>query len=151
MLVNGVPNDGYKVTLSDLIDIADAACHLEAYKNMLVDNPSEQASVNGYVRKLHDISTRASGRAEGLIYGNADGTQMLDYEAVKRFYFEKGAADHRGHGRLESAFYHTIQFVYGWANDERDRNDLILQDALRRAQLHIARLENQVRMLGGKP
>jgi hypothetical protein len=128
MLVNGVPNDGYQVTLADLIDIADAACHLEAYMSMLVDNPSEQAIVNGYVRKLHDISTRSSGSAEGLIYASSpamqlppgsrftyckpDGSQMLDYEAVKEFYFEKGAADHRGHGRLESAFYHTIVMVF---------------------------------------
>jgi hypothetical protein len=112
MLVNGVPNEGYQVTLADLIDIADAACHLSGYQMMLVDNPSEQTAVRTYEHKLHEIAARASGRAEPLIYGNADGTQMLDYEAVKKYYFEKGAADHRGHGRLESAFYHTIVMVF---------------------------------------
>ena len=76
----------------------------------------------------------------------------LDYELVKKTFADKLSRDFAEQGRFdESAFYHTIQFVYNWANDERDRNDLILQDALRRAQLHIARLENQVRMLGGKP
>ena len=75
----------------------------------------------------------------------------LDYELVKKTFADKLSQDFAGQGRFESAFYHTIQFVYGWANDERDRNDLVLQDALRRAYLHIARLENQVRMLGGKP
>jgi hypothetical protein len=75
----------------------------------------------------------------------------LDYELVKKTFADKLSQDFAGQGRFESAFYHTIQFVYGWANDERDRNDLVLQDALRRAQVHISRLENQVRMLGGKP
>jgi len=75
----------------------------------------------------------------------------LDYELVKKTFDDKLAQDFAGQGRFESALHHTANFVYSWANDERDRNDLILQDALRRAQVHIARLENQVRMLGGKP
>ena len=99
----------------------------------------------------------------------------LDYELVKKTFADKLAQDFAGQGRFESAFYHTIHFVYDWANDERDRNDLRLREELSaqsaylawakecdrndlrlRAELsaqqqRIAELEGQVRMLGGKP
>jgi hypothetical protein len=75
----------------------------------------------------------------------------LDYELVKKTFADKLAQDFAGQGRIESAFYHTIKFVYSLANDERDRNDLRLRAELSAQQQRIARLENQVRMLGGKP
>jgi hypothetical protein len=39
-------------------------------------------------------------------------TQPLDYEQVKRYFAEKLASDFAGQGRFESAFYHTIKYVY---------------------------------------
>ena len=37
---------------------------------------------------------------------------MLDYSDVKRKFAEKLAADPDGVGRFESAFYHTMKWVY---------------------------------------
>lgn len=37
----------------------------------------------------------------------------LDYSDVKRFFADKLANDPDGIGRFESAFYHTMKFVYG--------------------------------------
>ena len=37
---------------------------------------------------------------------------MLDYLEVKRFYAEKLREDADGLGRVESAFYHTMKWVY---------------------------------------
>lgn len=37
---------------------------------------------------------------------------MLDYEDVKRFYAEKLVEDLRGHGRMESAFFHTCVYAF---------------------------------------
>lgn len=37
---------------------------------------------------------------------------MLDYEEAKRFYATKLAEDVEGHGRMESAFFHTIRYAY---------------------------------------
>lgn len=41
---------------------------------------------------------------------------MLDYAAIRKFYFDKGAekcaADPTGQGRFESAFFHTIKLAY---------------------------------------
>lgn len=37
---------------------------------------------------------------------------MMDYEAIKRFYAEKLIEDLQGHGRMESAFFHTCGFVF---------------------------------------
>jgi fructose-1,6-bisphosphatase/inositol monophosphatase family enzyme len=107
MLVNGVPNDGYQVTLADLIDIADAACHLADYQNMLVDKPAEQAAVRMYETKLHDIAQRASGNADVVIYGKKDGSTALDYAAIKTFYFAKGAAE-----GFESAFFRSVLMAF---------------------------------------
>jgi len=39
-------------------------------------------------------------------------TQPLDYEQVKRYFAETLASDFAGQGRFESAFYHTIKYVY---------------------------------------
>lgn len=37
---------------------------------------------------------------------------MLDYEYAKRFYATKLAEDVAGHGRMESALYHTVRYAY---------------------------------------
>lgn len=49
------------------------------------------------------------------------GTPALDYEAVKDFFFEKLAADRHGRGRMESAQYHTVQWVFLQGCHERDK------------------------------
>jgi len=36
----------------------------------------------------------------------------LDYEAVKDFFYEKLTHDRTGHGRMESALYHTAQWIF---------------------------------------
>lgn len=36
----------------------------------------------------------------------------LDYEMVKDFFYKKLDADRHGHGRMESAFFHTAQWVF---------------------------------------
>lgn len=44
----------------------------------------------------------------------------LDYELVKKTFADKLSQDFAGQGRFESAFYHTVKFVYDSAQDERD-------------------------------
>lgn len=63
----------YPVSLADLIVIADAACHLESYRHMLVDNPAEQVIVQRHIQQLHDIAERAAAHDAVLIYGADDG------------------------------------------------------------------------------
>jgi hypothetical protein len=106
-----VPVVTYPVTLADLTHIADAACELDAYKDMLADKPAEQARVQALVGILHSLAERAAGAACDLVYQPESGP-MLDYEAIKQFYFAKGAADFSGRGRFESAFYHTVLMVF---------------------------------------
>ena len=36
----------------------------------------------------------------------------LDYEKVKEFFWSKLGSDMEGKGRMESAFYHTAQWIY---------------------------------------
>lgn len=36
----------------------------------------------------------------------------LDYEAVKDFFFDKLEKDRKGRGRMESALYHTAQWIF---------------------------------------
>lgn len=62
---------------------------------------------------------------------------MFDYESVKRFYFEKGHADHAGHGRFESAFYHTIKMVH----------DQVREQTLAESATRIATLEADIKTL----
>lgn len=45
---------------------------------------------------------------------------MLNYELVKKHFADKLAADFAGHGRFESAFFHTIKMVYDAAMAEAD-------------------------------
>lgn len=40
------------------------------------------------------------------------GIKILDYLDVKQFHAKKLAEDAEGGGRVESAFYHTMRFVY---------------------------------------
>lgn len=37
---------------------------------------------------------------------------IFDYEAIKKSYFDHGAANSVGHGRFESAFFHTVKKVF---------------------------------------
>jgi len=36
----------------------------------------------------------------------------LDYEAVKEFFYTKLTDDRTGKGRMESAFFHTAQWIF---------------------------------------
>jgi hypothetical protein len=101
----------YPVSLSDLILVADSAAELDGMRMFYVDQPARQQDISRMVAGLHDIAERAAKAASGLIYHEDDGG-MLDYEAVKKYYFEKGAADPYGRGRFESAFFHTVRMVY---------------------------------------
>lgn len=40
------------------------------------------------------------------------GVQALDYEAVKDYFFAKLECDRHGRGRMESALYHTAQWIF---------------------------------------
>jgi len=62
---------------------------------------------------------------------------MFDYEAVKRFYFEKGHADSNGKGRFESAFFHTIEMVH----------DTVRAQTLAESASHIAALQADIKTL----
>ena len=42
----------------------------------------------------------------------ADLPPPLDYEAVKDFFFDKLEKDRKGRGRMESALYHTAQWIF---------------------------------------
>jgi hypothetical protein len=103
------------------------------------------------VRKVCASTSRAVPRAPGIGTLIQRTTMPLDYELVKKTFADKLSQDFAGQGRFESAFYHTIQFVYGWANDERAYDFLLLRAELSAQQQRIAELEGQVRMLGGKP
>lgn len=58
----------YSVTLSDLIDIADAAADMDAMKSHLVDQPDQLRHIAARARKLHDIVERAAIGAAARIY-----------------------------------------------------------------------------------
>jgi len=62
---------------------------------------------------------------------------MFDYEAVKRFYFEKGHADSSGKGRFESAFFHTIEMVH----------DTVREQTLAESASHIEALQADIKTL----
>lgn len=42
----------------------------------------------------------------------ANDIPAFDYEAAKDFYFDKLQADRTGKGRMESALFHTAQFIF---------------------------------------
>lgn len=54
---------------------------------------------------------------------------MMDYEAIKRFYAEKLIEDLQGHGRMESAFFHTCGYVFDKGMAEmQDRVDQVYEE-----------------------
>ena len=67
------------------------------------------------------------------------GTPALDYERAKDRFFEKLAADRHGRGRMESALYHTAQWIFEQGCHER--NKLLAEiDHLRAALRHYIRI-----------
>jgi len=104
-----IPPVTYHVDLADLSLFADAAAELDGYKSYLP--APDVVRITHMAKRLHDTVERAAGAASGLIYEGEDGP-LFDYEAVKEFYFAKGASDHAGQGRFESAFYHTVRMVF---------------------------------------
>lgn len=101
----------YCMSLDDLTLIADAACELDGCKDLVTDEASAQR-IEAMVTRMHDAVERAAGVACGMIYHEEDGRGSLDYNVVKRFFAEKLASDFAGHGRFESAFYHTVRMVF---------------------------------------
>ena len=65
------PPNCYQVTLADLVNIVDATHLLESYRQMLVDNPAEQAHVHTYLKRLLSIVAVASEQHAALVYGKA--------------------------------------------------------------------------------
>ena len=59
----------YRVDLSDLCSIADAACELDAYKDRITDQPDDHSRIVEMVERLHDLVERAAGMDGHLIYG----------------------------------------------------------------------------------
>lgn len=47
-------------------------------------------------------------------------TPAIDYESVKEFFFTKLSADLYGRGRMESALYHTAQWIFLRGCHERE-------------------------------
>ena len=43
----------------------------------------------------------------------------LDYEEVKRFFYDKLTHDLEGKGRMESALYHTAMWIYQKGIDDK--------------------------------
>lgn len=48
-------------------------------------------------------------------------TPALDYEEVKDFFFHKLESDRFGKGRMESALFHTAQFIFDRGLGEREK------------------------------
>lgn len=53
--------------------------------------------------------------------GQQSDTPALDYERAKDFFWAKLADDRHGHGRMESAFFHTAQWIFKHGCHERDQ------------------------------
>lgn len=53
---------------------------------------------------------------------------MLDYLEVKKLFAEKLAKDADGIGRFESAFYHTMKFVYEQGVKDGQTADVGVED-----------------------
>ena len=101
----------YRVNLDDLTLFADAACMLDEFKDHFSQGDKRQYIVS-LLKRVHDAVERASGPAASLIYPDDEAGGCLDYTMVKRFFAEKLASDFAGHGRFESAFYHTVRMVF---------------------------------------
>lgn len=50
-----------------------------------------------------------------------DGVPSLNYEAAKDFFYAKLERDRHGHGRMESAMFHTAQWIFGKGCQGRDQ------------------------------
>lgn len=64
----------YRVTLADLVEIADCACELDVMRQFYVDRPDEQERIAGHVERLHEIVERAAAQDAALIYALGDGS-----------------------------------------------------------------------------
>lgn len=102
----------YPITLADLMAIADAAADLDGLKQFYVDRPDKMTELAARSAQLHGIAERAAGAHAVVIYAPEDGAQYLDYDRVKAFFADKLAGDFQGHGRFESAFFHTVRMCY---------------------------------------
>lgn len=67
----------YPVSLSDLCDIADAACDLSVMKGFYVDQPAMLEQIAARAERLHDIVERAAGLDEYLVYAKKDGSEVV--------------------------------------------------------------------------
>lgn len=101
----------YRMNLDDLTLMAEAACLLDEYKDTFAHGDARQRIV-AMVTRVHDAVERAAGPAAAIIYPDDEAGGCLDYTMVKRFFAEKLASDFAGHGRFESAFYHTVRMVF---------------------------------------
>jgi hypothetical protein len=56
---------------------------------------------------------------------------VIDYDAVKKHFADKLAADCAGQGRFESAFYHTVKMVHDSVSAECEARIKVLQADVR--------------------
>lgn len=63
----------YTISLDDLKLIADAACELDCYRDILKHKPAEHARVTGMVTALHSLAERSAAADAALIYGPEEG------------------------------------------------------------------------------
>jgi len=68
------PAIAYRITMADLVNIADAAAELDEAKRFYVDQPDEQKRLAQRVEQLHDMVERAAGAGAEGIYSVADGS-----------------------------------------------------------------------------
>jgi hypothetical protein len=54
----------------------------------------------------------------------------MDYEAVKSFFYKKLGKDIFGMGRMESAFYHTAQWIFDTAQADLITKPIHVKDKL---------------------
>ncbi|MCU0810149.1 MAG: hypothetical protein MUE59_03785 [Thiobacillaceae bacterium] len=99
-----------RIDLADMMLLSDAADQIALCVQFYVDQPAEQQRLRAMYLRIKELVERAAADPR---------TQPLDYEQVKRFFAEKLASDFAGQGRVESAFYHTIKYVYERAQGVR--------------------------------
>ena len=93
-----------RIDLADMMLLSDAADQLAICTQFYVDQPAEQQRMRAMYLRMKEMVDRAA---------HDPRTQPLDYEQVKRYFAEKLASD------FESAFYHTIKYVYDRAQGVR--------------------------------
>ena len=99
-----------RIDLADRMLLDDAADQLMVCTQFYVDQPAEQQRLRAMYLRIKELVEQAAADPR---------TQPLDYDMVKQYFAEKLAADFAGQGRFESAFYHTIKFVYERAQGVR--------------------------------